>query len=334
VSASLTEHWTSAGWRTEVERWIHATLAALGRRVTGPVEQPRVRFWSTQLKVPTDDGLVWFKENCPSLRAEAAVVAVLARLTPGHVVAPLAVEPDRGWLLSPDRGATLASLDSTDEATWKLVLTEYADLQRRTVDAAEPLRDAGLPSLLPADAPDHLDRLAAEFQRLPESSPLHIDARQATGLRSAAEALRSPAAELDRGPVPAAFEHNDLHHNNAFVPGPGEETLRFFDFGDALWAHPFTSLAIPLNVMTQEWGTTEDDPRVQRLVDAYLARWTDLADLHELRRLLHLALPFSRVHRLETWRRVLTDATPAEAAEWAEPPRTWIATIIEHANRH
>ena len=334
MSGSLTERWSSEAWRAEATTWARQALAARDIRVTGPVEQPRVRFWSTQLKIPTDHGPVWFKENCPGLRQEAAVVAALSVLAPDHVVSPLAVEPERGWLLSPDCGRTLASLESTDEATWTLVLSQYADLQRRTVDAELPLLSAGLPALLPADVPDHLDRLAEDFRAEPEWSPLHVDADQAMGLAGAAEALRQAAVELSSGPVPATFEHNDLHHNNAFVPGPGEQTLRFFDFGDALWAHPFTSLAIPLNVVTREWRTTEDDPRVQRLVDAYLDRWTDLADRTDLRRLLRLAMPLGRVHRLETWRRVLADATPSEAAQWAEPPRTWIRQIIEQSGRH
>ena len=51
-------------WRAEVETWISERLAHAALTATGPIEQPRVRPWSTQLVVPTDGGTVWFKANC------------------------------------------------------------------------------------------------------------------------------------------------------------------------------------------------------------------------------------------------------------------------------
>ena len=47
-------------------------------------------FWSTQLTVPTDRGLFWFKENNPDQAFEAGLVAELADIVPDRVVIPLA----------------------------------------------------------------------------------------------------------------------------------------------------------------------------------------------------------------------------------------------------
>src|SRR5690348_15197603 len=102
--------WASQAWRDDAEAWIRDSMAGAGYHQTGPIEQVRVRLWSTQLTVQTSAGMLWFKENHPGQAAEAAIIEELARLAPDHVVAPVAVERTRGWLLSPDHGETLLSL--------------------------------------------------------------------------------------------------------------------------------------------------------------------------------------------------------------------------------
>jgi hypothetical protein len=192
---------------------------------------------------------------------------------------------------------------------------------------------AGLTPLLPDDVPDHLVRIAETCRLEPVDSPLHVDADLADRLRRAADAYRPIVAELTAGPLPSAFEHNDLHLNNAFIPQAGERTLRFFDFGDAVWGYPLTSIFNAVERAATQWGTTESDPRVVRLIDAYLERWTDLASRGELGQLLELASHLVPVHRLETWRRLLAHATTAEAAPWAYLPRASFAKIAAHADR-
>ena len=58
---------TSPHWRAGAEAWISRRLAERSVAIVGPVRQPRVRPWSTQLTVPTDAGEVWFKANCPPM---------------------------------------------------------------------------------------------------------------------------------------------------------------------------------------------------------------------------------------------------------------------------
>ena len=84
--------------------WIENALADRGLSVTGEIEQPHVRVWSTVMRVPTAAGDVWFKAAVPGLAHDAAVTAVLARLRPDLVLTPLAVDPDNGWMILPDGG--------------------------------------------------------------------------------------------------------------------------------------------------------------------------------------------------------------------------------------
>ena len=48
--------WTQPEWLAGAEAWIRERVD-----LTGEIEQPHVRWWSTVLRVPTADGVVWFK---------------------------------------------------------------------------------------------------------------------------------------------------------------------------------------------------------------------------------------------------------------------------------
>lgn len=302
--------WSSREWHTEVRAWITVVLTADGRQIAGPIEQPRIRPWSTQLIVPTTAGRMWFKQNCPALIHEASLVAVLGELVPDQVVVPYAVEPDRGWLLSPDAGPTLATLDTADEPTWARILQEYADLQRRLASHATPILATGVPALPPTAAGAWAAGHAHELAARPAVDPRHLDPDEVAAVLATVVRLEAAATELDGSAVPLSLEHNDLHANNVFIPTPGSR-LRFFDLGDAVWAHPFTSLWLAVRIIAHEWGVAESDARIARLVDAYLEVWSDLAPAAELRRLHHAARAFGPVHRTFTWARCLDSTDPA-----------------------
>lgn len=322
--------WSSASWRDEVEAWVRERVDAAGHRVDGDIQQVRTRPWSTQLTVPTTAGLLWFKENHPGQAAEAAVIDELSRITPDHVVAPLAVERTRGWLLSPDHGATLATLDATDEATWCRVLVEFADLQRRASSHREAFEAAGLAPLLPGSAADYIEEQLDRLQQLPAADLASVRHELAGHVLAAAPSIRATADRLAAAAPPlTSIDHNDLHHNNVFVPRPDETSLRFFDFGDAVWAHPFSSLGVPLRVLCEEWATTPDDSRVRRVLDSYLEVWSDVAPLADLREAARLACRLSPLHRLESWRRLLTGSRRDETDEVAGTLEYWWARVAE-----
>ncbi|CCH72527.1 conserved hypothetical protein [Nostocoides australiense Ben110] len=92
-----------------------------------------------------------------------------------------------------------------------------------------------------------------------------------------------------------------------------------------MWSHRFAVLHIASASMARALGTTPDDPRVARAVDAYLENWSDLAPLDSLRALLPAARRLSPIHRALSWRRVL-DAVPINAVEpeWHDGESWWI----------
>src|SRR5690242_154254 len=154
-------------WRAEATEWITDELSAVGRRVTGDIVQRRIRPWSTQLVVPSDRGTVWFKANCPSSAYEPAVHRALAELEPGEVEAPLAVDADRGWMMTADRGTTLGDSHGASLSEWQDVVALAARVQRQVADHGDVLLGAGLPDCSPATVPSRYSRLVDQLAALP-----------------------------------------------------------------------------------------------------------------------------------------------------------------------
>ena len=141
--------WTQPGWFEQTSLWVHAELEGLGIKVTGPIDQPHSRPWSTVLRVPTIEGDIYFKAVSPLNPHEPAVLEAIGRWRPDCVPELLAFDADRGWLLMRDAGRMLrATIRPTrDTRPWFPVLPLYAELQIEMagrLPELRPLRDAYL----------------------------------------------------------------------------------------------------------------------------------------------------------------------------------------------
>jgi hypothetical protein len=309
-------------WRAPAEAWVRERVAAAGGRVVGDMAQPRVRAWSTQLVVPTDRGRLWFKANCPALAFEPGVHVELARLDPGEVDQPFAVDVSRGWILTSDRGTTLGDSREATLADWQAVVTVAAGMQRRLADQGPDLLAAGLPDCAPHTVPARFAELTAALSGLPAGRPSHLDAATAQRLLGARGLVEDSVATLLAGPMPtASWQHGDLHPGNVFAVEGG---LRIFDFGDAQWAHPLEILAVP-------WGWVDRRTELPwpHILGAYASVWADVLGPAELDRLLAAAMVTLAVNRSGTWWRCLEGATPAELAEWGDSPRYFLELVLE-----
>src|SRR5262249_51955251 len=102
--------WTEPAWLAEAHLWIDAQLDRLALVPEGTVEQRHVRPWATALRIPTTDGVVWFKAAIPVLAHEPGVVELISRRLPGLVPELLATDLGRGWMLMADGGQRLREL--------------------------------------------------------------------------------------------------------------------------------------------------------------------------------------------------------------------------------
>ena len=70
------------------------------------------------------------KANAREFALEAALLVLLARCAPGHVLEPIAADPARGWFITADGGPILLDSGPAAETDWVALLTGYATLQR------------------------------------------------------------------------------------------------------------------------------------------------------------------------------------------------------------
>ncbi|MEV7398023.1 phosphotransferase [Aeromicrobium sp. NPDC092404] len=316
----FSERVADAEWRREAETWIGGQLDRHGDTMTGPIEQPRVRPWSTQLTVPTTAGSLWFKANCAALAFEPRLHDELAALAPGSVDVPYATQPDRGWLLTRDRGSTLGDSHEPTIEDWRRVLGEAATLQRITATEADRLLATGMPDCSPPTVVDRFDRLVEVLAALPEHDPSHLDADLAARLRARRPAVVDAAQELEASSLPTTWQHGDLHPWNVFAVGRG--SLRVFDFGDAQWAHATELLSVPYGWIAQRtvlpWG---------EVLEAYCDVWgVTPADLEPQWVASGLTQP---VNRAMTWWGCLAEASAAELAEWGEAPLHHLSRVLD-----
>lgn len=319
--------WTDPHWRDTALAWVGDRLGRHGRRVVGPVE-PRVRPWSLVWRVPTDAGNAWFKANNPGTRHEPALLDTLARLAPGRVLDPIAVDADRGWSLLPDGGPSLRDALGGDRGLlvrWERVLPEYADLQRTVAPRAGELLALGVPDHRPEVLPELFEALLDDEESLLLGAEDGLDAGAYERLRAHRTEFAEHCRRLADSGVAPSVQHDDLHDGNVFV---GDDGHRFFDWGDASVAHPFGTLLVTLNSVAHAFDLPAGDPTLARLRDAYLEPWSDRHDRATLREAARLAVRVTRVSRSLSWRRALATPDPARA-RYASAVPGWLTELFE-----
>ncbi|MGK5442558.1 phosphotransferase [Micromonospora sp. URMC 105] len=317
--------WADPHWQASALDWVADQLGRQGRRVTGPV-QPRVRPWSLVWRVPTDTGDVWFKANNPGTRHEAALLAELARLTPGRVLDPIAVDAGRGWSLLPEGGPSLRDTLAAepDLTRWERLLPGYAALQLAVAPHAQRLLSLGVPDHRPQELPQRFAVLLDDEEALLLGAEGGLDPELHDRLRAYRGEFEALCRRLADVGVPPSIQHDDLHDGNVFVAADG---YRFFDWGDASVAHPFGTLLVTLRSVAYAGELAADDPALLRLRDAYLEAWTDRYDRAALREAAALAMRVTTVSRALSWQRALVTPDPARA-EYAEAVPGWLGELF------
>lgn len=260
--------WGSEAFRLELGSWVASALEERGTGLAG-MEAVHQRPWSTVWRVSATDGSThWAKQNCPHQQFEATLLPLLHRLAPDRVVSVTASDASRGLLLLPDQGAVFADTVAPDDIdAWCRLAAEAMRLQRQLEGHEAELLAAGLSAVRPADAEAYVQARVASLAGLPEDDERRLARVDADRLTALLPQVRLWSATLAGLGLPDALVHNDLHANNVFASPDG---LRFFDFGDAVLAHPLSALFVPLNVLLHRLQTQPGDGRLLRVAAAGL----------------------------------------------------------------
>ena len=296
--------WTDPHTIARAHTWLREAAERAGRHVTGPIEQPHVRPWSTVFRATTDRGPVYLKLCGPSQAHEPALTVLLATAARDLVPDILGIHPREPWMLLADGGDKLRdALAPPDRLNvWAEVLQRYAALQRSLLGHEDAIRATG--------TPDHgLERLVADFRVVLDDEG--VLARSASTFDDAARrrllellpAIEGQDRELAASGIGPTIQHDDLHDANLLIKA-GRAVV--FDWGDASLTHPFLSLGVALEASADRAGVATDHPSIVRLRDAYLEPWSASLPRSALNEAAAIGARLSTLTRALSWHRVVT----------------------------
>jgi hypothetical protein len=265
--------WNERSWADTAERWIRERLSALGIGLAGAIVQPHVRAWGTVLRVPTDDGTLWFKASIAPLAYEVPLLELLGARAPRRVPRVLGADAARAWMLMDDAGTRLTDLhpDGPPIEVWTEFLPAYAQLQRDVAPAAGELVAAGVPDRTLPRLVEGLERVLENDRLVRPAAGEGLDDGELERLRLLAPRLAHAVDVVAALGLPDTVQHDDLHAWNVCIRD-GE--YRFIDWGDACVSQPLLSLSVPFAHVGPE--------RAPAARDAFLGPWTALRPRDEL----------------------------------------------------
>ena len=321
--------WSSDGFLAEVTEWVGEAARYAGLVLTGDVEQPHVRPWSSAVRFGAQGGDLWFKVNGAGTRHEGSLVAALAELEPALVPPVLAVDPDRGWSLSRDAGPVMRSIAPPEQlwGSWEAMLVRYAEAQIRLSLHRGAVLATGMPEVAPTTMPGQLRGLVDELGSLPAEEG-GLTAAEVEKLEAAFDEYDAGCDELASSGVPTTIQHDDLHSSNICWGGSAEST-RIIDWGDASWGFPLATMLCTLNSLAWHAKCELDDQRVVRARDAYLEPFTEYAERADLVRYVDLARRTGCVARALSYRAALRGEPLATHRDQDFPVRGWLLELFE-----
>jgi hypothetical protein len=310
--------WATPEWRAGMDGWIEQRLAERGIRVTGAIEQPHLYPWSTVLRVPTSEGLVYAKATMAGFDHEPRLTAALAGWRPDLMPDVLAIDDARGWMLTRDAGPMLRTITRTDPpnlAPWLEILPRYAELQIDMIPRRDELLALGAIDHRLATLPDQLALMLADDESLRIGPPDGLTDEEIEQLLARTPRFAEMCDELAGYGIPETLQHDDFHDGNIFIGGG---RVIFADWAECCVAHPFITLRVTLRASAHFAGMPEDAPPIVAMRDAYLEPWTQFVPQPDLLRSFTLSQQIANVARTRTWHRVINLLTGDERRREAD----------------
>ena len=308
--------WSIPGWLEEASAWIRAQLTRNNLQLTGAIQQPHIRPWSTVLTAPTEDGVCYFKATAPYLSYEPALTDFLFRTRPDISPHLLATDAKRGWMLMRDSGTPLRTFIKAEKSIerWRAIMPLYVGLQKEMAARADEILALGILDRRLAVLPAQFTRLVADEASMLVDEPESITADEYRRLKDAVGEFEQMCRELDSFGIPPTLHHDDFHDGNLFIQGG---RVIFTDWGESAVTHPFFTLVVMLRGAENSLDLKPEAPELAQMRDWYLTQWTDYAPLAELQPVVKLAQRIGLVNRALTWQRVISNLPEELKPEYA-----------------
>ncbi|NIM95084.1 MAG: aminoglycoside phosphotransferase family protein [Anaerolineales bacterium] len=314
-------------WFEQASNWIHDELERQDIYVTGLIERPDVSPSSSVLLVPSTAGDIYFKACVPGFAHEPALTDSLWRWRPDCMPPVLAVDLQRGWMLTPDLGVPLRSIIQPTRVLqhWRRVLPLFAEVQ---IDLASRINEilelGGLDRRLTM-LPDQYEQLLTDTDALRLGHPGGLSAEEYRSLRQFAPKVRAMCELLAGYRIPETLHHEDFHDANIFIRN---SHYTFADWGESGVAHPFFTLLVTSRVIAWRLKLAEDAPELMQLRDIYLEPWTQYESRENLIAAFKLAYRLGMICRALTWHRILAGMEEPVKAEDAEAVPGWLLEFL------
>ena len=287
----------------------------------------------------TDQGVVWLKLSGAGTRFEVGLYELMHRVAPAHVLEPIALDVERAWIVLPDGGPLLADQTDRERLPGQLaaVFPQYAELQLQVTGHRDELLAAGVADMGPALMPQRFEEalaFVAPYLERRGTGEERAAYEQLTGLRAQ---VGEWCERLAAAPGQPTLDHNDLHPWNVFyAEGPDGVRSRFYDWGDAVVAHPFASMLVGLGVLKRLHLMADDDPDLLRVRDAYLEPFGALGSHAELVETLELACRVAQIARALVWARAVGEMGGAAPDTYQTAPMQHLANLLSpsYLGRH
>jgi hypothetical protein len=300
--------WEYPGWFETAVDWIEATLPGTER-----VDQYATWSVSSLLRIETAAGRYYFKAAPTIFGHEAVVTEMLAQRFPDAIPGPIAIDGERGWMLTADFGDQLVA--TMEPSYWEGSLDALASLQRRSVTSVEFLLESGCHDRGPRTLPSQVDELVSEGS---EWLPDALIQR----LRAGLSRFHDLCEEVASAPIPNTLVHGDLHADNIVISDGG---YLIFDWTDACVAHPFIDAATFLRYAER---ASVDRATCERWRDHYLRAWEELAPYEVTSRLFELVEPLAAMHQVITYRWLLDSLDPSERWQFGSAMEDWLTRAL------
>lgn len=276
--------------------------------------------WSKVYRFETGRGRVYLKWSAPAYAREAPLMAYLGAIFPADILPILAINDAIGAFLTPDGGDPLRIKlkESYDPQKVAKLVSRYADIQRSFSGSVEELLAIGLDDWRMAVFSDLYDDLVKDQALLKREGMTTVEIQQ---LRHARENVRFLCATLSRFNVPETLEHCDFQDNNILANTNG---FLINDWGDAVVAHPFFSLAGFLDSAVRNHGLDVNSAIYRHIKEAYFEVWLGYECQENLEYIFEIAQILRHVEFVFNFRHVVK-MTGVEAFE---PYRGHIAAAL------
>ncbi len=318
--------WQQPDWQAEAYAWVRSTLMNNNLQLTGEIEQPHVRPWSTVMTVPTNEGILFFKASASTFAHETALTDYLARFRPELFPELLGVDTKRHWMLMRAAGTPLRQFVRAEKsiARWREVLPLYVGLQKDMAERITHLLALGAMDRRLANLPEMFAKLIADRAALMLDQEESLTSEEYARLKNYGPEFTRMCEKLASFGIPETIHHDDFHDGNIFVR---EGRIIFTDWGESAVTHPFFTLVVMMRGIDNSMGM-DFSPESEQVRDLYLQHWTSYAPMDKLESAAKLAQRIGYVNRALTWKLSIENMLEELRAEYALAVPSYLKDFI------